>query len=249
MCESKVHAYPKPRSSALLVSSTTRLAGGLVCNVMPKSMPSSLIFPRARDRGHGTQGNQDAARDIPLSPPEGRTLHLAPQPAASRAREQGVEAVRAQGENDESSAEKQDLHPGCAARRVHELGQESEEEQRGLRVEGVDDHALREYARERLTFDGHIVLLVAAEYPLQSEPDEVSRAQPLHDREGDGGGGEDRREPKRGEGDVHQGTSLYAEHRDEAGGPPPFHATRYDVEDRRSRHDQQHQGCGYEKGE
>jgi hypothetical protein len=30
MCESKVQAYPKPRSSALFVSSTTRLAGGFV---------------------------------------------------------------------------------------------------------------------------------------------------------------------------------------------------------------------------
>src|SRR5215217_7413523 len=105
MCESKVHAYPKPRSSALFVSSMTRLAGGLVCSVTPKSMPSSLIFPRGR--GHGTQGYQDAARDIPLSPPEGRALHLAPQPAASRAGEQGVEAVRAQGEDHERGAEEQ----------------------------------------------------------------------------------------------------------------------------------------------
>src|SRR5215210_8010909 len=47
-----------------------------------------LIFPR--DRGHGAEGYQDAASDEPLSPPEGRTLHPTPQPATSRAGEQGV---------------------------------------------------------------------------------------------------------------------------------------------------------------
>src|SRR5215210_2679202 len=146
MCESKVQAYPKPRSSALFVSSTTRLAGGLVWSVTPKSMPSSLVFPRGR--GHGAEGYQDTARDEPLPPPEGRALHPAPQPAAGRAREQGVEAVRAQGEDYERGAEQQDLGPGRPPRGVYELGQEGEEEQGRLRVEGVDDHAMPERARE-----------------------------------------------------------------------------------------------------
>ena len=38
---SKVQAYEKPSSSAFLVSSTTRLAGGFVWSVTPKSMLSS----------------------------------------------------------------------------------------------------------------------------------------------------------------------------------------------------------------
>src|SRR5262245_20633746 len=37
--ESNVHAYVKPSSSAWRASSTTRHAGGFVCNTMPNSMP------------------------------------------------------------------------------------------------------------------------------------------------------------------------------------------------------------------
>ena len=81
----------------------------------------------------------------------------------------------------------------------------------------------------------HVLLVVAAEYPPQSEPDEVARAQPLHDRESDGGGCEDGRDPERGEGDVHQGTRLHAEHGDKSGRFPSFHTARDYVEDRRSR--------------
>src|SRR5215207_7041542 len=180
MCESKVQACVKPKPSAFLVSSTTRLAGGFVCSVTPKSMPLSyprlchhsrnpegilvnaecqwamplnaavsrsmpLVLPR--DGGDGAKGDQDAARDEPLRLPERRALHPQPQPASCCAGEQGVEAVRAQGEDYERGPEKQDLGPRRTARRVHELGQESEEEQRRLRVEGVDHHALPEHTR------------------------------------------------------------------------------------------------------
>src|SRR5919112_5879362 len=50
MCESKVQAWEKPRSSAFLVSSTTRPAGGLVWSVTPKSMRSPILS-RATTRG------------------------------------------------------------------------------------------------------------------------------------------------------------------------------------------------------
>src|SRR5919107_1735114 len=43
MCESKVHAWVKPRASALLASSTTRQAGGSVWKVTPKSMNPLLL--------------------------------------------------------------------------------------------------------------------------------------------------------------------------------------------------------------
>src|SRR5215213_4230028 len=143
-----------------------------------------LIF--TRNCGDSAQGYQDAARDEALSPPEGRALLLALQPAARRTREQGVEAVGAQGEGDECGAEQQDLGPRRAARRVHELGQKCEEEQRRLRVECVDDYTLPEHARETLGLDGAVYRLVAAKYPPQAEPDEVGRAQPFNDREGHG---------------------------------------------------------------
>src|SRR5918997_2420543 len=44
MCESKVHAWVKPRASALCASSTTRQAGGSVWKVTPKSMRPLFLF-------------------------------------------------------------------------------------------------------------------------------------------------------------------------------------------------------------
>ena len=43
MCESNVHACVKPSPSARRVSSITRLAGGSVWNVTPKSTAQSAV--------------------------------------------------------------------------------------------------------------------------------------------------------------------------------------------------------------
>src|SRR5215213_1128899 len=72
MCESKVHAWLKPRASALFVSSTTRQAGGSAWNVTPKSMsaPSLLLLvpPLAELRAEsvGVQLHQKDAVELDL---------------------------------------------------------------------------------------------------------------------------------------------------------------------------------------
>src|SRR5215210_9176975 len=146
MCESKVHAWVKPRASALFVSSTTRQAGGSVCRVTPKSMLPPSILPR--DRGGRTKGYVDTAGDVPPHPPEAPALTFPSQPVSGRAAEQRVGAVGTQPDGDERGAEHDYLRPGRTPRRIYELGQERQEEQRGLRVEHVHDHTLQEDARE-----------------------------------------------------------------------------------------------------
>src|SRR5215212_8447133 len=150
MCESKVHAWVKPRASALLVSSTTRQAGGSVCRVTPKSMLPPSILPRARDRGGRAKGYVDPAGNVAPHPPEARVLTLPLQPTSGRAAEQRVGAVGTQSGGDKRGAEHDYLCPGRIARRIDELGQERQEEQPGLRVQRVHDHALQKDPREAL---------------------------------------------------------------------------------------------------
>ena len=78
--------------------------------------------------------------------------------------------------------------PTAAGRRVHELRQEGEEEERHLRVERVADHALPEDRRERPSAP-----LAACEREgramaerLDADPHEVGRARVAHDVEGEG---------------------------------------------------------------
>src|SRR4028118_743985 len=148
MCESKVHAWVKPSLSALCVNSMRRLAGGLVWRVTAKSNAS--VLSRSGDGGGGAQGPVDAPRGVASRAAEARALVSAPEPVGGRAGEQGVEAVGAEGDDDERGAEQGYLRRDRAARRVDELGQEGQEKERGLGVEDVDDHALREDARQRL---------------------------------------------------------------------------------------------------
>src|SRR5688500_6559495 len=147
MCESKVQAWVKPSASARLVSSTTRQAGGLVCRVTPKSMSASSILPGARYGGGRAEGYVDPAGDVALPAPYPRVLVAAPEPVRGGAREQGVETVGAESEYDEGDAEQGYLRRDHATRGVDELRQEGQEEERGLGVEHVDDHALGEHAR------------------------------------------------------------------------------------------------------
>src|SRR4029079_19483100 len=68
-CESNVHACVKPSNSACFVSSTTRHAGGFVCNTTPMSM---RLRPPALDH------SCDACVDT--GPPDLRlAFHVGPQ--------------------------------------------------------------------------------------------------------------------------------------------------------------------------
>src|SRR4051794_32654212 len=59
MCESNVHACVKPSFSARCVSSTTRLAGGSVWKVTPKSIVAS-VGHRRRGRALAAAGERQA---------------------------------------------------------------------------------------------------------------------------------------------------------------------------------------------
>src|SRR4028119_281818 len=162
MCESKVHAWVKPSLSALCVNSMTRLAGGFVWRVTAKSNAS--VLSRAGDGGDGAEGQVDAPREVASRATEAGALVSASDPVGGCAGEQGVEAVSAEGDDDERGAEQGYLRRGRAAGGVHELREEGEKEERGLGVENVDDHALREDARQRLAANRHGgALLVAGE--------------------------------------------------------------------------------------
>ena len=92
-----------------------------------------------------------------------------------------------------------DLGPGRAARGVDELRQEGQKEQRGLGVEDVDDHALREDARERLVLARSGAPLSSSRARRRCRPSQTRYAtpEPLDDREGGRRGGQDGREPER----------------------------------------------------
>src|SRR5918993_1704858 len=104
-------------------------------------MPSSLVFARAR--GYGAEGYVDTPRDVAPGPPQAHTCSLLPDPLASRATEQSIEAIREQPEGGERGAENDNLRPCSAPGRVDELRQEGQEKQRDLRVEDLHEHALR----------------------------------------------------------------------------------------------------------
>src|SRR5918997_6638607 len=136
ICESKVQACVNPSRSALCANLTTRQAGGSVWKVTPKSISSSSsIFSRTRGRTRRAERQVDPAGEVPLHsteptapPPEGR---------AGCPAEQRVEPVGQEPERGERRAEYEDLRPGVAARGVHELRQEGQEEQRDLGVEDL----------------------------------------------------------------------------------------------------------------
>src|SRR5215210_3125932 len=212
-------------------------------------LPPSIL-PRARDRGGRAKGYIDPAGDVPPHPPEAPALAFPSQPASGRAAEQRVGAVGTQPDGDERGAEHDYLRPGRTPRRIYELGQERQEEQRGLRVEHVHDHALQEDAREVVRLDGcGDLLLISGAESLQAEPDQVRRAQPLHRAEGGRGGRQQHREPDSGESDVHEAAYAHAEDGGEAGRTSLVDAAGDDVDYRGTWHEQQRKRGGYEESE
>src|SRR4028118_1603611 len=115
-----------------------------------ETRPAGGGAARRKRGGRAPRARVAARRGGAAGPPKARALVSAPEPVGGRAGEQGVEAVGAEGDDDERGAEQGYLRRDRAARRVDELGQEGQEKERGLGVEDVDDHALREDARQRL---------------------------------------------------------------------------------------------------
>ncbi len=116
--------------------------------------------------------------------------------------------------------------------RVDELREEGEEEEGDLRVEGVDEDALREDAPEpKVAATRRLDGAVSGEERPEPETDEIRGARVLDDGEGDGRGREQGREPDGCRGHVHESADLDPEHRRDARAPALVHAARDDVED------------------
>ena len=118
---------------------------------------------------------------------------------------------------------------------VDELRKECEEEEGDLRVEGVDEDALREDAPEpNVATARRLDGAASGEQGPEPEADEIRGARVLDDGEGDGRGGEQGREPDGCRGDVHESADLDPEHRRDPRAPALMHAARDDVENCRA---------------
>src|SRR5262245_61822932 len=93
----------------------------------------------ARERRRYAEPDEDHAADVALEAEIGAALL---QPVAGSARGERVAAVADEAERRKQQAEENDLRGHVAAVDLHELRQEGQEEQRGLRVEQVDDEAV-----------------------------------------------------------------------------------------------------------
>jgi len=111
----------------------------------------------------------------------------AAEPVADRARGERVGEIDDEADGEEDGAEDQDLSPGSAAHRIDELGQEGEEEERDLRVEHVDEHALPVRVPEPPTIarSDRGRVLVALEQGSDPEVHEVGGPEVADDVEGE----------------------------------------------------------------
>src|SRR5262249_47255755 len=127
------------------------------------------LFPLvAGEHRRHAEADEQRAADIALE------LEVAPaaaQPLTGGAGDEGVAAVGDEAQQGEEQAEEGDLACEMPARRLDELRQESEEEQRGLGVEQVDDEAVAEQARVAVARDRAAIpgLFGAAEDLLEAE--------------------------------------------------------------------------------
>src|SRR5262245_51191876 len=132
---------------------------------------------RAARRGGGdAERDEDAAGDVA---PDVPGPAAAADAVGESGRDDGVGAVGERRDHDEDRPEQRGLKRDRAAVRVDELRQEREEEQRGLRVEDVDDRALPEQTAGR-GFDRLLLVVLAAPCQAQqAEHDQVGSADEL----------------------------------------------------------------------
>src|SRR6266851_1921595 len=227
---------------------TTRRARKTSVGVMLESARAVGLLPvGAREGRRHAEPDVHASRDPALTPHE---LGIPVQPVRGRPRPPRVEAVRDHAQPDEEQPKAQDLGADVAARRHDELRQEGEEEQRRLGVEHVDDDAVQKGAAK-------VTPLGApggdarrpVEQPTHAEKDEIGRPEILDHAERHGGGGEQRGEPRRRRGHVHEGARVDPEHGHERGPAALIDAPSHDVEHGGARRDQQHERRGDEEAE
>jgi ferritin len=186
-----------------------------------------------------TEPEQDAARGPPL-----RTQGASPpaKPPGRGPRGEGVDPVADDRQENKDEPEGGDLERNSTLGDVDELREEGKEEQRGLRVQHVDNDALRKEPPQT-SFLGRpsAIALVSAEQAHEPEENEIGGSSVFDEAERHGRSNEERGETGSRRRDMHQGSPLDPQHRNESGHPAPAHALRHDVEDGRARNDEQHQ--------
>ena len=128
-----------------------------------------------------------------------------------------------------------------AAGRIDELREEGEEEECGVRVQHVDDHALPEDAVQvvrTLIRDVHQEPVAIEQCP-NAEHDQLHRAQPSHDIERERRRYQQRRQAQCGGHHVNERAGADAKHRDETGTTAAAYAARHDIQHCRPRRHQQ----------
>ncbi len=203
---------------------------------------------RPGERGHDAEADEDRARDVALN---ARPAAALPQGLSGRAGRQGPDRIRHEAEQHERQPEHDDLGRGPSERGVDELRQEGEEEQRGLWIEDVHDHALGEVAASpaRRPLGIGVGRIGAPEQRPDPDHDQVQRSHRLDDGERSCRRDQDRGEPHRGGSEVHERADVDAEHRGEAGASTLVDASRHDVHDGRPRHDEDRERREGEHGE
>jgi hypothetical protein len=160
----------------------------------------------ARKRRCHAEPEQDAAR--------GPTVRTQGAPAPTKPpgrgpRGEGVDPVTDDGQENKDEPEDGDLERNSTLGDVDELREEGEEEQRGLRVQHVDDDALRKEPQQT-SFLGrpNAIALVPAEQAHKPEEDEIASSDVFDDAERHRRSNEERGETGRRRRDMEYGSAL-----------------------------------------
>ena len=149
--------------------------------------------------------------------------------------------------NVEEQAEQQNLRHRRSGRAIDELRQESEEEERHLRVQHVRDHRLHEYdPQPRSRQIRHCCRRSRARDQLNADDHQVDGAGDAHRVVGERDGSEQSCKTERERGDVDQRAGRDAERREDARGAPVAHAARGDVQHVRAGRQVERQRRGHE---
>src|SRR5579864_2641919 len=206
--------------------------GSLRSSLLGTGEPSLGLFFRGGSAGEGggdAQRDEHAAGDVALGAQPAGVGAEAAGDCAGKDRPQRVACGAHTGEQ---NAEREDLCGDVSSRRVDELGEEGEEEERGLWIEDVNHDALREDAGEGgawgvgRSFEGFV-----APQLLYAEVDEIGGAEIFNDAEGGGGRDEKSGEADGGCGGVDESADADAERGNQAGVAALADAASDDVKD------------------
>lgn len=132
-----------------------------------------------------------------------------------------------------------------ALRRIDELLEEREKEERGFWIQDIDENSLTENAQETVTvFRSRPLFCRSAQQRSHTEKNQIGRAGVLHNLERARRRSKQRREAKDGSGDVTKGTDANACGGNEPCGAALPHGATEHVKDCRSGNDEQDDRAG-----